>query len=476
MKHFVILCSVLLTCCSCGRKAPQHHSEDLPPIFPDYTDVFIPANIAPLNFGIEDATAIQAVISDNGTTLLEANGKDYVKFPPSKWKDLLQRYRGKEISISVSAWSKKNPDGIRYKDFKIYIDGSEIDDYVAYRLIPPGYIGWNKMAIMQRQLSSFSETPIITNNENEGGCINCHNFCKGSPEHYMLHARNKGGGTIIVKDGVMSKRDIAFGSFKATYPCWHPDGRYIAFSVNDVHQSFYSHCASKIEVFDFSSDLVIYDSKEDRVIEDTRFTDTLHMETFPAFSPDGKTLFFCSAEPHILPYEVDSMHYSVLRVPFDATTGKLGTPVDTVYNARTQGGSASHPRVSPDGKYLLISRADCGTFTIHHPEADLILINLETGDICKPENINSDSAPDSYHSWSSNGKWVAFTSRRTDGRTTDLYFARFNAGHFSKPFLLPQKNPYKNLQRFFSYNVPEFVTGKVNTNRDKMSQMLQSSK
>lgn len=476
MRHFIILCFTLLFWCACDKKMPQSQVEELPPVFPDYIGVTVPANIAPLNFGIKDATDMRVAFSCEGTTLLEINGDDYIDIPLSEWKELLSKCRGKDVDVSVSAWNQEHPDGIRYRDFTIHIDDSEIDDYVAYRLIPPGYVGWNKMAIMQRHLSTFEETPIITNNENEGGCINCHNFCKGDPKRYMLHARNKGGGTIVVKDGIMTKRNIAMGSQNATYPNWHPGGRYIAFSVNDVHQSFYSHCTQKIEVFDFSSDLVIYDSDKDSIIEDCRFTDTLSLETFPAFSPDGRMLYFCSAEPHLLPYEVDSMHYSILRVPFDEKTGKMGSPVDTVYNARTQGGSACHPRVSPDGRYLMISVADCGTFTIHHPEADLILIDLMNGDIYKPDNINSDTAPESYHNWSSNGKWVTFASRRLEGRTTNLYFSHFINGQFTKSFLLPQKNPWKNEQRFFSYNVPEFITGKVNADRDQMSKMLQSKK
>ena len=98
------------------------------------------------------------------------------------------------------------------------------------------------------------------------------------------------------------------------------------------------------------------------------------------------------------------------------------------------------------------------------------------GDIYKPDNINSDTAPESYHNWSSNGKWVTFASRRLEGRTTNLYFSHFINGQFTKSFLLPQKNPWKNEQRFFSYNVPEFITGKVNADRDQMSKMLQSKK
>ena len=75
------------------------------------------------------------------------------------------------------------------------------------------------------------------------------------------------------------------------------------------------------------------------------------------------------------------------------------------------------------------------------------------------DELNSDDT-ESYHSWSSNGKWVVFSSRRLDGRYTRLYIAHFDGeGHFSKPFLLPQKKMSYNDLRLRSYNIPEFVQG-----------------
>lgn len=461
--------------CACSERTPREHSSELPPIFPDYTNVTIPPNIAPLNFGIRGAEYIRVTISYADKTLMELSGDEYIRISAKAWRKMLDTHKGKALTVNVAAWTKEHPDGLQYNSFTIHIAEETIDGYVAYRLIPPGYIGWNKMAIMQRDLSNFDETPIITNNENEGGCLNCHNFCQGNPDRYMLHARNKGGGTVIVKDGKMEKKDISIHAHNATYPNWHPDGRFIAFSVNDVHQSFYSHCVSKIEVFDNFSDLIIYDTKTDRIIEDLRFADTLQMETFPAFSPDGKYLYFCSSPTHILPFDVDSMAYSILRVPFDVKTGRTGTPVDTVYNAHIQGGSASHPRISPDGQYLLFAWAESGTFPIQHPESELMMIDLKTNKLYKPDNINAQGA-DSYHNWSSNGKWVVFASRRIEGRTTNLFFSYFANGQFCKPFMLPQKDPEQNVQRFFSYNVPEFIKGKVDVDRDAMSVMLQSKK
>ena len=86
-------------------------------------------------------------------------------------------------------------------------------------------------------------------------------------------------------------------------------------------------------------------------------------------------------------------------------------------------------------------------------------MDLEDGSVRRVDELNSDES-DSYHSWSGNGRWIVFSSRRIDGRFTRLYFSHFDGeGHFSKPFLLPQKDPSHNLMRLKSYNVPEFVKG-----------------
>ena len=69
---------------------------------------------------------------------------------------------------------------------------------------------------------------------------------------------------------------------------------------------------------------------------------------------------------------------------------------------------------------------------------------------------------ESYHSWSSNGRWIVFSSRRDDRTYTRLYLAWFDAqGRAHKPFLLPQRDPQQNLRLFKSYNIPEFTVDPV---------------
>jgi hypothetical protein len=133
-----------------------------------------------------------------------------------------------------------------------------------------------------------------------------------------------------------------------------------------------------------------------------------------------------------------------------------------VYNAFSQGGSASHPRVSADGNYLLYTWTEYGTFPVWHQEADLRMLNLQTNEPVDVSIWNAEDEADSYHSWASDGRWVIYGSRRQDGRYTRLYLGYFDRdGRAHKPFLLPQEDPRYNHWRLKSYNVPEFVDGIV---------------
>ena len=441
-------------------------SDSLPEIFPDYSGVTVPANIAPLNFMVEDAEAVQAVFSVKGAEIAAIVGREgVVSVPFKKWAQILSFGKGEAVSVEVSVWNSEFPDGVRFRPFQINIAEDEIDPWIAYRLIEPGYMGWRQLGIYQREMSSFEESAIVTNRETNTTCLNCHNFPSYSSESMMFHARGANGGTILYNDGKLTKIDFkSIGPKKnTTYPAWHPEGRFIAFSSNTTHQIFLAEGNKPIEVFDSASDLVIYDIQTGEVLTDPRFITDDFMESFPAWSPDGRYLYFVSAEDVNLDLKFSpAAHYHLLRVPFDPETRTLGTQVDTLYNADSQGGSVSYPRISPDGRHLLYTWSEYGTFPIWHDEADMKMLDLQTMEEVDVILWNDPDHADSYHSWSSNGRWVMFGSRRLDGRYTRLYIAYLSEeGVPCKPFLLPQEDPRHNMWRLKSYNVPEFIDGKV---------------
>lgn len=476
IKYKVIAFFLLLgTACSPEWKEAKTGSADYPPIFPDYVAVTIPCNIAPLNFMLPDAEQVQAVIRMEGEELVRLQGKSSIRFPEKEWKSWLSAGRGKTLEVEVSVWDEAHPAGIRYQPFPIQVSDDAIDPWIAYRLIEPGYVLWNRMGIYQRDLTSFDEKAIVTNRQNHDGCVNCHSFCNYSSENLMFHARGEKGTTVLVRNGKPARLDLeSMEPHKSgTYPMWHPSGRYILFSSNDTHQSFYHFGNMPVEVYDLSSDLMVYDVAHNRVLTDPRFSNEERMETFPAFSPDGKQAYFCTAPKKMMPMENRSMKYALCRVGFDEETGRFLEQVDTLYNPDIKGGSASFPRVSPDGRYLLYTESACATFPIWHKEADLKMVRLADGIEMDTTPINSDDT-ESYHAWSFDGRWVLFSSRRLDGRYTRLFIASMDAeGHFGKPFLLPQKDPVSNTLRMKSYNIPEFIRGEVKLDKREITSLFE---
>lgn len=462
----IIPAALLVALVSCSTwQEPAADTDLMPDIFPDYSDVTVPANIAPMNFMVEDASHIQASFAVGGNVIAEVIGKDCViSIPEKDWKTILNTAKGTSVSVVVSVWDSTSPDGVRYSPFEIHVAEDEIDPYIAYRLIEPGYKSWRQIGLYQRNLTSFEETAIVTNAADNETCLNCHHFPSYSSESMMFHARGANGGTILYHNGELSK--ILFNEIgpkkNTTYPAWHPGGRFIAFSANTTRQIFLMHGKKPIEVYDYASDLLLYDTETGEVLADPRFMTAEVLETFPAWAPDGKRLYYAASDVADLPEDIEKMHYHLLSVGFDPETRTFGNKIDTLYNAHVSGGSVSHPRIDPDGRYLLYTKSAYGTFPVWHEEADLAMMDLNTGEHVDVSAWNDPDNSDSYHSWSSDGRWTVIGSRRTDGRYTRLFIAHLDGdGNLGKPFLLPQEDPRYNSWRLKSYNVPEFIDGEV---------------
>jgi len=258
------------------------------------------------------------------------------------------------------------------------------------------------------------------------------------------------------------------------YPRWHPDGRYVAFSVNKTMQKFHTMNENKIEVFDEASDLILFDTQNNTIITDSLICSKDYFETFPEWSPDGKYLYFCRAIARQMPQEYVLLRYDLARIAFDASTESFGTQIETVISSDSTGKSITHARISPCGKYVVFCMSNYGTFPVWHRESDLYIMNLETKEIHNITTINSDQS-DSYHSWSSNGRWMVFGSRRMDGLFTRPYICYFDKdGKNHTPFLLPQKDPLHYDFSTKSYNLPEFITGKVTISPHKFAKEIKN--
>ncbi len=463
MKKILYLLQALLLLSACTEAVNDARQEATQPqIYPDYLGVTIPANIAPLGFGMadEEASLVDAVISDSHGHALHSQSKEAVCFDVDDWHALLGQNRGDSLTVTVSA---KYADGWHtYRPFALYVSPDSIDYGICYRLIEPGYEVWSKMGIYERDLSSFDEHPLIENTQFEG-CVNCHSFNRGNPTDMSLHIRGAHGATLLRRNGELTAYNTSTNQTLGlcVYPYWHPSGRYIAYSTNTTNQIFHSADRNRIEVFDAASDLQVYDVETNELLLAPCLKQDSIYETYPVFSADGRSLYFCAARA--LPegsLQLDSIRYNLCRIDFDPATGTFGSRIDTIIYAEAQRQSVSFPRPSYDGRFLCYTLSDYGQFSIWHHEADLYLLDLNTGESRPMVEANSDDT-DSFHNWSSNSRWLVFSSRRDDGLYTRPYFCHVDTdGRVGKAFMLPQQNPRRFYRdRFLSFNVPDFITG-----------------
>ena len=456
----VLMGTLLLMACS---RNPEHVQQvnQWPVIYPDYVGVTIPDGIAPLNFSMTDdaVTTVDVQVTGAKGGSLHVNG-DYADFDIEEWHALLKQNRGAKLTFTVCA--EKDGQWTQYRDFLVAVSEQPLEEWgVTYRRIAPSFEIYSKMGLYQRDLSNFDEQVIIDNTQINRMCVNCHTANQTNPDQYVFHIRGEHGATAIHHDGktelLKAKNEQLGGAM--VYPGWHPGGRYCAFSTNKTSQMFHSSSIQRIDVYDASSDVFVYDTQTHTILQDTLIMKKYWAENCPTFSPDGQWLYFTTARRQIYPTDYDKEKYSLCRVSFDENTGHIGT------------------KVSYDGRFLMYAEADYGYFTVWHPEADLWLLDLNNGTTRRMDEVNSQRS-ESLHAWSKNSRWFLFTSRRDDGLYTRLYFASIDAtGRATKPFMLPQRNPKEYYRRLmYSYNTPDFTSKMVNIDKDAAYREIVSDK
>jgi len=435
---------------------------------PDYAGITVPPNMAPLNFDLDREASVE--LAADGARL-EARGRK-IRFPVAAWHDFLARCKGRSYTLTV-----RPADGTAPLVATNAVSADAIDGHLTYRLIPPSYTTFDVIGIYQRDLANFDERPLYRNIQSaRSQCVNCHTYRQCDPDTFLFHKRAYDSGTVIAhpKYGLhlhQIKPERGYAG-NGTYPAWHPSGEFIAFSINETRQSFLLSDARKIEVADLQSDLALYVLADRSLVQ---IEDEPQVwECFPTWSPDGTRLYISRTtvdfpiartnEPERVERTfsgIGKIRYDIAVRRFDAKTRSFSKP-ETLLDSSRLSASFLFPRVSPDGRWMVVTAAHFGVFPIWHREADLFILDLRNLSLRRLDEINSPET-DSYHAFSSDGTWMVFSSRRLDGNYTRPFFAHFDAtrGRFSKPFLIPVEDPAEHGRRFLSYNVPEFSTGPV---------------
>ena len=423
-------------------------------IYPDYKEVTIPANIAPLNFryAMKDIKKARTTftLGDKSVTI---KGPE-VEWRLGAWKEFMSGAAGQTVVVSAEAVV----DGLTVSDsWSIYVSEDSIDGWLTYRLIEPSYQMFNEVSIMERCIEGFDETVICDYKHTDNACMNCHVHGQQRGDYSLYYIRGARGGTILNRNGELRKLTLKTeGMLSATvYGELHPSGRFGVFSTNVIIPSFHTMAGERMEVYDTASDLTVADFDNNKMINLPHVARADKFETFPCFSADGSSVFWCVAGTLTLPQSIYDIKYDLVRAGFDASNGHISEHVDTLWSGREHDASVCHPKASPDGRWLMFTVADYGTFPLFHTECSLYLMDLESGEARVMDEIKGDKS-DSYHSWSSNGRWFVFASKRGDGQYGKPYFCHLDAdGRTTKPFVLPQKDSRFYDYTVYSFNVPD---------------------
>ena len=486
-RHILILTAFAIVCLlvACDRAripAEYANSNALPKIYPDYADVTVPVNIAPLTFELDQAADEFVARYAFGDDEIICGGS---KAQPAinDWRRLTGKAAGKAIEVEI--YAREGEKWTKFKPFRIFVSPDSIDPYISYRLIAPSYITYEELTINQRCLENYDESVIYDNMlcsfEKDGQCINCHSYQQYNPARMQFHARQQHGGTVITYDGKTMKANLQHDSLLSAgvYPSWHPWLKLIAYSTDKTHQSFHVTNRNKIEVFDTESDLIAYDVERNEVTHVAN--DPNEFEVFPFWAPDGRSLYYCSAHLELrdttltrsaaIVASIDSLKYNIYHKSFNPETRQFGER-QMVFDAAAHNASAALPRISPNGQFLVFTLGKYGYFHIWHREADLWMLDLQTGEARPLAELNSPET-ESYHAWSSNGRWLIFSSRRDDGVYTRPFIAHIDKqGRGSKPFELPTADPDYHRQFMKSYNIPEFMRGAITISPQQFADIL----
>ena len=311
------------------------------PMYPDYTDIMIPTNIAPLNFLLRnDADAMQVTLKGESKEIQLSFGKKAI-FPLNLWESLLEQEVGNRLQITVVARIKGK--WFRYPSFYWQVVPEKLDSYISYRLIEPGYEVWNKIQLCEREINTFEERVIADNKDTDGSCMNCHIYGNKKGSLSMFHLRGKQGGTLLNRNGHLRKLKLSNDSLPngAVYGDFHPSGQFAVFSTNIIIPAFHSLGNKRLEVYDTTSDLMVADFRKKQLITSPLTSRKDELETFPTFSPDGNWIYYCSAPLQPLPDSIHNLKYSLCRISFHKDTKEWGQRIETVWELAVI--------VSPDG-------------------------------------------------------------------------------------------------------------------------------
>ena len=376
------------------------------------------------------------------------------RFPSEVWRVISEQGTERDVHIQLKGVRRNAPGAIQASQrIRFRISRWPADNAIVYRLVSPPFNSRKTPDTFVRDLRSFQTRPFLLGRRKY--CFNCHTFSSktGTSGKVSLQVRYMAGKRELpVYLGVYDmdksrgwKVRLPFDIQMTTFMAWAPDEQKLAFSANQQIVAFSpiiheTQCAGEP-----TSDIAIYELSQNTTYLLPGASDPDLLEIYPRWSPDGKSIVYCSTLPGMHP---EKTYYDLQIIPF--SEGKGGAP-SFIPGASKNGKSNYYPRYSPDGRWLSFCQSSGGDLI--RSSSDIYLL---PGNVEGPSHrlaCNVDYAADSWHSWSSNSRWLVFATKRDDGIYARLYLTQIDEeGRASPAVRLPLKRlPLK------SFNIPEFV-------------------
>lgn len=232
-----------------------------------------------------------------------------------------------------------------------FVASDSIDSYLTYRLSAHDENPCKQLQVYQRCLEDFSGRVIMDNAITDNNCMNCHANSGNDANTMVVHIRGMHAGTLIMKDGRTLKIGLPPGypDLRLAYPAWSSDGRFVAFASTRIRPyPFVNGHRTQDLIADTLGKILIYDVEKNEIFSSEQLCSSEFESTFPAWSPDGKILYFCRA-PRLwscsdslsLKEALSDFRYDFVKVPFDPESRTLG-PVELVYSFSSRGEECFH--------------------------------------------------------------------------------------------------------------------------------------
>ena len=379
------------------------------------------------------------------------------RIPNDLWRVVRQQAVGRDASIQVLGLlrSGARPSVQASQPVRVRVSADPADDCIVYRLVELPFSTRSSPDTFARHISSFETRPFILGRRRY--CFNCHMFSSQSgragkvtlqcrymvPEPCPLRVYF---GVYDIGEQRGWKVKLPFGIQMTTFTAWSPDGARLAISANQQIEAVAPVVSETQNVHLPTSDIAIYDVAASRAYLLPGASSPDRLAVYPRWTPDGQSLVFCDAPSG--PNTGERAKFSLLVVPFNDGQGGTAKPIAA---AGENGRSNYYPRFSPDGKWLSFCQSDGGSLI--KSSSDIWLMSGSLEGPARPLGCNVPYAADSWHSWSSNSRWLVFASKRDDGLYARLYLTHVDdTGHASPAVRLPV-----NDRPSASFNIPEFM-------------------